>query len=70
MDELRQRWMRDTAVSGAIPETLGMMTNIEVIRWANNAFTGPLPESLFDLTNMTILNLRGNNLDGTLEPGG
>ncbi|KAG7017177.1 putative leucine-rich repeat receptor-like protein kinase [Cucurbita argyrosperma subsp. argyrosperma] len=52
--------------SGRIPQTLGLVQTLEVLRLDRNSLTGPVPSNLNNLTNINELNLAGNKLTGPL----
>lgn len=56
----------ENALSGALPESLGSLTNLQTLRLSGNALSGGLPESLGDLTNLQRLDLGDNQLSGSL----
>ncbi|XAR68684.1 Non-specific serine/threonine protein kinase [Bertholletia excelsa] len=51
---------------GTIPDTLGLVQTLEVLRLDRNALTGDVPSNLNNLTNVMELNLAHNNLSGPL----
>nr|CAD1829181.1 unnamed protein product [Ananas comosus var. bracteatus] len=53
-------------LSGSIPSTLGLVTNLTVVRLDKNSLTGPVPSNLNNLMNIGELNLANNNLSGPL----
>ncbi|KAL8130397.1 hypothetical protein V2J09_019552 [Rumex salicifolius] len=53
-------------LSGAIPDTLGEVENLEVIRMDKNQFNSSIPQSLSKLVNLTELFLGNNLLTGSL----
>ena len=54
------------ALSGALPSSLGDLTNLQELDLYNNQLSGSLPSSLGNLTNLTWLNLHINALSGAL----
>lgn len=53
-------------LTGAIPETLGQMVSLEVIRMDNNQFNSSVPQNLSSLVKLTELFLDNNLLTGSL----
>ncbi|XP_074369253.1 leucine-rich repeat receptor protein kinase HPCA1-like [Apium graveolens] len=52
--------------SGSIPETIGNVQTLEVLRLDRNALTGKVPPNLINLSNLNQLNLSHNKLSGPL----
>ncbi|XP_056159538.1 receptor-like protein 47 [Syzygium oleosum] len=48
--------------SGAIPETIGSLKQLELLNLSNNMLSGPLPPFLANLTNLEALDLSQNQL--------
>ena len=53
-------------MSGAIPASLGDLTNLQQLFLYNNQLSGDIPDSLGDLANLQQLILRQNQLRGTI----
>ncbi|GFY81703.1 leucine-rich repeat protein kinase family protein [Actinidia rufa] len=53
-------------IRGEIPDTLGLVQTLEVLRLDRNALIGDVPSNLNNLTNIVELNLAHNNLFGPL----
>ncbi|XP_068496168.1 leucine-rich repeat receptor protein kinase HPCA1-like isoform X2 [Phaseolus vulgaris] len=51
---------------GSIPETLGLVTSLTLVRFENNSLDGYVPLSLNNLINVTDLLLSNNKLHGAL----
>ncbi|XAR49196.1 Non-specific serine/threonine protein kinase [Bertholletia excelsa] len=51
-------------LSGEIPETLGLVTNLTALRLDRNSFSGTVPSNLNDLKNVQELFLSNNKLTG------
>ncbi|XP_058210914.1 leucine-rich repeat receptor protein kinase HPCA1 [Rhododendron vialii] len=51
-------------IRGTIPDTLGLVQTLEVLRLDRNDLTGVVPSNLNNLTNIVELNLGHNNLSG------
>ena len=62
----------EDSLSGSIPVSTGLLTNIELFRLSNNQFTGTIPSEVGSLTALTQLGLSGNTLTGSIpsEVGG
>ncbi len=57
----------DNQLTGAIPPSIGSLTNLRVLSLANNRLEGALTGALVQrLTTLATLNLGGNRLSGTL----
>ncbi|TVU16276.1 hypothetical protein EJB05_39830, partial [Eragrostis curvula] len=52
--------------TGSIPESLGLVSTLEVVRLDRNSLSGPVPSNLNNLTKVNELNLANNQLTGTL----
>ncbi|EEC75182.1 hypothetical protein OsI_11410 [Oryza sativa Indica Group] len=52
--------------TGNIPDSLGLVTTLEVVRLDRNSLSGPVPENLNNLTKVNELNLANNQLTGPL----
>ena len=52
-------------LSGTIPSSLGLQTNLTYLRLSNNGFSGQIPASLGALTDLQFLYLHDNALTGT-----
>ncbi|KAG8096119.1 hypothetical protein GUJ93_ZPchr0013g36458 [Zizania palustris] len=50
--------------TGNIPDSLGLVSTLEVVRLDRNSLTGPVPENLNNLTGVNELNLANNQLTG------
>ncbi|KAI4296121.1 hypothetical protein L6164_036106 [Bauhinia variegata] len=53
-------------LSGNIPPTLGLVLDLEVVRFDGNSLSGSVPQSLKNLTNVQQLVLSNNKLSGPL----
>ena len=53
-------------LSGALPSSLGNLTNLQTLRLDRNALSGALPSSLDALTNLQWLDLGQNQLSGSI----
>ncbi|KAF5178516.1 Ascorbate transporter protein [Thalictrum thalictroides] len=51
-------------LTGEIPETLGYVKTLEVLRLDRNSFSGAVPSNLKNLTSLSELHLAGNELTG------
>jgi len=52
--------------TGPIPESLGLVETLQIIRLDHNQFNGPVPKSIGNLPNLTELSLASNQLNGTV----
>ena len=53
-------------LTGAIPSSLGNLSNLTVLNLHNNELTGAIPSSLGNLSNLTVWKLDGNHLTGAI----
>ena len=53
-------------LAGAIPSSLGNLSNLTHLNLHNNQLTGAIPSSLGNLSNLTVWKLDGNQLTGTI----
>ncbi|KAL5739803.1 hypothetical protein ACOSQ2_028983 [Xanthoceras sorbifolium] len=53
-------------LTGSIPDTLGSVQTLEVLRLDRNELTGEVPSNLNNLTNVNELNLAHNNFTGPI----
>lgn len=60
---LRELRLAENALQGALPETLGFLTNLEVLELQGNKITS-LPNEIQELTQLRSLNISNNNLKG------
>ncbi|CAL9167370.1 unnamed protein product [Musa hybrid cultivar] len=51
---------------GGIPESIGLVQSLKVLRLDNNSLSGSVPSSINNLTNLDVLNLANNNLSGPM----
>ena len=56
----------DNDISGTLPISLGLLSNLEELRANNNKITGTIPKELGVLRNLTTIQLNVNSLTGTL----
>ena len=56
-------------LSGSIPEALGNLSALTILRLANNELSGSIPEGLGRLTALTSLHLDNNELSGSIPEG-
>ncbi|XP_017225911.1 leucine-rich repeat receptor protein kinase HPCA1 [Daucus carota subsp. sativus] len=52
--------------TGSIPETIGLVQTLEVLRLDRNALSGKVPSNIMNLVNVVELNLANNKLSGPL----
>ena len=65
---VRDLQLRENKLSGAVPSSLGSLTNLEVLDLIGNSLTGSLSSSLGSLTNLEWLSLVDNQLTGSIPP--
>ena len=53
-------------IDGNIPPSIGLLSNLELLRLYNNSLTGSLPSELGLLRNLTILEVGGNSVNGPI----
>ncbi|KAG6709508.1 hypothetical protein I3842_06G135900 [Carya illinoinensis] len=58
--------LRSCSVNGAIPSSLGNLTNLTSLYLSKNNLTGQIPVSLGRLLRLSILDLSGNSLNGSI----
>ena len=58
--------LSNMGLSGAIPESIGDLTELTHLGLKKNNLTGEIPESIGNLTNLTQLNLADNTLSGSI----
>ncbi|XP_021732401.1 probable leucine-rich repeat receptor-like protein kinase At5g49770 [Chenopodium quinoa] len=58
--------LNENQLNGSIPETLGLVRNLTVIRLDRNSLSGSVPQNLSMLTNVSELYLANNNLSGPI----
>ncbi|XP_056695851.1 leucine-rich repeat receptor protein kinase HPCA1 isoform X2 [Spinacia oleracea] len=63
---LRHLILNGNQLNGTIPDTLGLVLDLEVIRLDRNSLSGMVPQNLNDLINMGELYLANNNLSGPI----
>ena len=63
---------QEDSLSGSIPVSIGMLTNMKVLGFFDSALTSTIPSEVKSLTALTWLWLNGNHLTGTIpsEVGG
>ncbi|XP_075651400.1 leucine-rich repeat receptor protein kinase HPCA1-like isoform X2 [Castanea sativa] len=61
---LKHLLLSSNYLTGNIPETLGSVTHLEVIRFDRNSLSGPVPSNLNNLVNVSELYLSNNKLTG------
>nr|XP_023895117.1 probable leucine-rich repeat receptor-like protein kinase At5g49770 isoform X3 [Quercus suber] len=63
---LKHLLLSSNVLTGNIPETLGSVTHLEVIRFDGNSLSGPVPSNLNNLVNVGELYLSNNKLIGPI----
>ncbi|KAL8539225.1 hypothetical protein ACS0TY_001008 [Phlomoides rotata] len=61
---IEQLVLRETSISGRLPDSIGFMTKLNILDLASCIFSGPIPDSIGNLTQITEINLSGNKLSG------
>lgn len=56
----------DNNLSGELPKSLNLLTELKVLSFSNNNLNGTLPEEIGALSNLTELSLSNNNFTGAL----
>jgi hypothetical protein len=56
-------------LTGAIPETLANLTDLQIVDLSQNKLTGGLPKQLSNLPHLQHFNISHNQLSGDLPPG-
>ena len=51
---------------GELPNELGLLSNLEILRLQNNFLSGSIPESFWNLKKLRLLNLSNNQLAGSI----
>ena len=62
-DEPLGTWYGVTHLTGPIPDALGNLTNLEVLRLFDNDLTGPIPDALGNLIQLQEAEPPGQRLD-------
>ncbi|KAK4259715.1 hypothetical protein QN277_006019 [Acacia crassicarpa] len=63
---LKHLLLDNNNLSGKIPDTIGLVKTLEVIRYNHNYMSGEVPSSIGNLTNLTDLYLGNNKLNGSM----
>ena len=58
--------LRDNGLTGAIPDALGSLAQLEELNLSWNSLTGPIPDALGSLTKLVVLSLWHNDLTGSV----
>lgn len=66
LNKIKKLEIVDQNLTGAIPEGLAQLKDLEYLRLSENKLTGSIPASLCQLTNLKSLNLVSNYLSGPI----
>ena len=66
MSNLKELYLSNNQLSGAIPVWIGGLSGLYVLSLADNRLNGPIPAELGNLPNLTTLDLSGNRLSGVI----
>ncbi|KAF7810883.1 putative LRR receptor-like serine/threonine-protein kinase [Senna tora] len=58
--------LRSCSINGAIPSSLGNLTNLTSLYLSHNSLTGTIPDSLGQLLGLSVLNLSRNSLTASI----
>lgn len=59
--------LRDNGLTGAIPDALGSLAQLEELNLSWNSLTGSIPDALGSLTKLVVLSLWHNGLTGSVH---
>nr|GMC51467.1 probable leucine-rich repeat receptor-like protein kinase At5g49770 [Ipomoea batatas] len=62
--KLKHLLLEQNQLKGSIPETLGLVRTLEVVRLDRNSLSGSVPSNLNNLTSVSELHLSNNKLEG------
>lgn len=63
---IRSEGVGSPSLSGSLPESIGMLENLETIRLNENNIGGVLPTTIGGLSNIRVFLLGGNSIGGTI----
>ena len=63
---LKQWWVSDNAITGAFPQGIGYLTNLEDLKLDHNQIDGTIPESIGALERLYRFEVQSNKLVGTV----
>jgi hypothetical protein len=65
-DELVEIHLNGRNVVGKLPESISLLTSVEVLSMDDNNITGTIPESLGGLANIRVIDFDNNDLTGSI----
>ena len=66
--KIDQLGLNDNALTGSLPSTIGLLSNMRGLFLNNNQFTGTLPSALGQMSTIQYLHLSSNRLSGIISP--
>jgi Leucine-rich repeat (LRR) protein len=67
LNQLRDLILRNNAIHGTIPSSIGKLRNCRTINLAGNRLKGPLPAAIRQLQRLTLFDVHSNALSGCLS---
>lgn len=64
---LKELYLYSNKLTGQITDTIGSLTNLEILDVSDNYFSGTIPSNIGDMTRLEELHLHSNNLVGSIE---
>eukprot|EP00854_Cymbomonas_tetramitiformis_P006075 gene6075-7297_t len=55
-------------LEGTLPDSIGDLLNLQLLRVSHNNFTGTIPNTLYQIPALKFMWLQDNQLTGTLPP--